>query len=229
MNPKSLPDVTVVIIDNVEPRLTQKALSRTLQQIHPAEVHVWSGQEFPFYGSPAPLQLFHAEPNNLDAVAEILWYEVPKCVKTSHMLLIQWDGWVLDGKRWTDEFLSYDYIGAPWPWHPNKRIGNGGFSLRSTRLMRSLSSFDIIGPEDDCLCRRYRPYLEAHSFSWAPEDLAARFSFEHGPKEPTFGFHGAFNLPSVLPQEEFSELVSIAGKHASSTNAWKRMLGVANA
>ena len=33
--------------------------------------------------------------------------------KTSHALMIQYDGYVLSGDRFSDNFLSYDYIGAP--------------------------------------------------------------------------------------------------------------------
>lgn len=37
-----------------------------------------------------------------------------------------------------DEFLKWDYIGAPWPPHHNvnsKNVGNGGFSLRTKKYM----------------------------------------------------------------------------------------------
>ena len=33
--------------------------------------------------------------------------------KTSHALMIQYDGYVLSGDRFSENFLSYDYIGAP--------------------------------------------------------------------------------------------------------------------
>ncbi len=35
-------------------------------------------------------------------------------VETEHVLLIQWDGYVVHPDAWSDDFLHYDYIGARW-------------------------------------------------------------------------------------------------------------------
>jgi hypothetical protein len=35
--------------------------------------------------------------------------------ETTHCLHIQMDGLISNYKMWTDEYLDYDYIGAPWP------------------------------------------------------------------------------------------------------------------
>jgi len=35
-------------------------------------------------------------------------------VQTNHCLIVQADGFVLDPNRWREQFLEYDYIGAPW-------------------------------------------------------------------------------------------------------------------
>ncbi|HEY5412006.1 MAG TPA: hypothetical protein VIJ94_14885 [Caulobacteraceae bacterium] len=53
-------------------------------------------------------------------------------------------------------------------------------------------------------CRELRPLLEQrHGIRFAPVELAERFSFEHGaPPGPTFGFHGAFNLPRAMPEAD---------------------------
>ena len=31
------------------------------------------------------------------------------------MLIVQDDGFIINKNLWDEEFLSYDYIGAPWP------------------------------------------------------------------------------------------------------------------
>lgn len=49
-------------------------------------------------------------------------------IKSRHFLIFQTDSCLL--KEGVDEFLQYDYIGAPWP-HMKNMVGNGGFSLRS--------------------------------------------------------------------------------------------------
>lgn len=120
----------------------------------------------------------------------------------SHVLVIQWDGHVLNAQAWSDEFLGFDYIGAPWPHLPAPHdVGNGGFSLRSRRLLELLREpqFPPEHPEDVCIGVRYRPALEARGLRFADAALARRFSVEEGSLESRpFGFHGPFHLPEVL-------------------------------
>ena len=46
-------------------------------------------------------------------------------------LLFQTDSCLL--KDGIEDFLEFDYIGAPWP-HLRNQIGNGGFSLRDKHV-----------------------------------------------------------------------------------------------
>lgn len=125
--------------------------------------------------------------------------EAHKSINTTHVLIIQYDGYVLNWKAWNPEWLQYDYIGAPWMWYKDgKQVGNGGFSLRSKRLMEIVSKMDIPNchPEDDVICRQYREVLEKeHNIKFAPLEVAERFSIE-GYNQPgakytgQFGFHG---------------------------------------
>lgn len=126
--------------------------------------------------------------------------ELNKYVDTSHCLVVQWDGYILDDNAWKEEFLEYDYIGAPWLYSDGRNVGNGGFSLRSKRLLDILATDDFISalhPEDDAICRTYRPYLEEiHGIKFAPQELAESFSYElREPNQKTFGFHGNFYAP----------------------------------
>ncbi len=67
-------------------------------------------------------------------------------VETSHALCIQWDGYVLRGQAWDPAFLTYDYIGAPWPhFSDGHNVGNGGFSLRSRRLLEACRQLPFDG------------------------------------------------------------------------------------
>lgn len=123
-----------------------------------------------------------------------------KYIDTDYVLLIQHDGYVLNGESWDEEFLKYDYIGAPWLYVDGKNVGNGGFSLRSRKLLTVLGQDDFIqatDPEDQAIARLYRDYLtKTHGIEFAPEELADKFSFEL--REPickTFGFHGNFHKP----------------------------------
>jgi hypothetical protein len=78
--------------------------------------------------------------------------------------------------------------------------------------------FPLGHPEDDVLCRRYRPELERAGFRWAPIDVALRFSFERtgfSGSEAHFGYHGIFNWPRVFPFAALQErtLLALANKY----------------
>lgn len=135
--------------------------------------------------------------------------ELHKYVDTDFVLLFQNDGFILNPEHWSDDFLNYDYIGAPWPNHEESRVGNGGFSLRSKKLLnitKDLIYLDNVGlsggsftPEDHLLCRYYYNYLIKVGIKFAPIDIAIRFSFEQFIPEYPFwnhdmslGFHGLF-------------------------------------
>jgi hypothetical protein len=61
-------------------------------------------------------------------------------------------------------------------------------------------------PEDEVLCRRHRAWLEsAHGVVYALPALARRFAFENeSPRQPTFGFHGPYNLPRFVDEPTLS-------------------------
>lgn len=120
-------------------------------------------------------------------------------VATEFVLIIQWDGFVINPSAWSDTFLDYDYVGARWGWPTDGHtVGNGGFSLRSRRLLDALADPHVaeIAVEDEAICRTYRTYLEtARGIRYAPEAMADQFSFETTyPQGLPFGFHGLFNF-----------------------------------
>ncbi|MEI7451631.1 MAG: DUF5672 family protein [Candidatus Falkowbacteria bacterium] len=136
-------------------------------------------------------------------------------VDTPHVLIVQYDGFILNSKAWNDEFLDYDYIGAPWlvaDWSiknfnfPSELlgqwvVGNGGFSLRSKKLLSMISElfrdnkFEKYDPEDAAICVYYRQLLEDNGIKFSPVDLAKKFCFEgqnikNYHWDGQFGFHG---------------------------------------
>lgn len=141
--------------------------------------------------------------------------DLDKYVDTPYVLIVQYDGFILNPSAWSDEFLKYDYIGAPWlvaDWSvknfdfPRELIGkyvvgNGGFNLRSKRLL-SLSSelykkgeLKRYSPEDVSICVYYRDLFEKHGIKFAPIELARQFSYEAEDDknyswDGQFGFHG---------------------------------------
>lgn len=137
--------------------------------------------------------------------------QLPDYVRTEHCLIVQWDGFVIDPAQWDDRFLDCDYLGAPWPQFTDGHdMGNGGFSLRSRRLMQACRSPGFVQshPEDIAIGRLNRAFLEhEHGIVFADGAMAARFSFERAvPPVPTFGFHGVFNMVPLLGPERFWEI-----------------------
>jgi hypothetical protein len=159
----------------------------------------------------------------LEDSAAYSWFvlkELVSHVATEFVLIVQWDGYVLDGSRWEDGFRRFDYIGAPWPWSwipAGQEVGNGGFSLRSRRLLEVLAdeAFEVGHPEDVRICRTWRAELELRRVVFADPDTAARFSVEHGPgSERRFGFHGIFNFWRVVSEAELNGLFDIVSPAA---------------
>lgn len=150
-------------------------------------------------------------------------------------LVIQWDGFVADGRRWQRAFLQHDYIGAPWA-HMQGTVGAGGFSLRSRRLIETVRDLrrqephrDADTAEDVQICVTRREAILAAGMRFAPPDVAAQFAFERMPDEAhrapqTLGFHGAFNLPLVLAEDEILALLtSIVPRMPPSWAPWYLM------
>lgn len=149
---------------------------------------------------------------------------------TPFALIVQWDGYVIHPEAWQDRFREFDYIGARWPWlSAGRDVGNGGFSLRSKRLLEALADSAITDfpIEDVAIGQTYRPLLEkSHAIRFAPADVADCFSFEVTPlPQPTFGFHALFNFWLTVPEADLpSILASLADANTDAPQL--RVLGV---
>lgn len=199
---KHIPNVTIVIVDCVNYGEAVMAITRTLEQVTPHSVLFFTDQ--PIKGDNFETVVI-PRINSTEEYSKFIITEMCNHITTSHILIIQNDGFVLDGSVWTDEFLEYDYIGAPWFYKDGRNVGNGGFSLRSANLHHILWDTDLIDvevlhPEDEVICRLYRSNLEKLGIRFAPEELAHQFAYEcHEPMQPTFGFHGKFHPPYKEP------------------------------
>jgi hypothetical protein len=150
-----------------------------------------------------------------EAYSRFVMKELAGHVGTDFVLLVQWDGFVVNAGAWSDDFLDYDYIGAKWVFYDDGHtVGNGGFSLRSRRLLEALRDPHIVPDEaeDVAICRTYRTHLEqAHGIRFAPEAVADRFAFEASYwTTPPFGFHGLFNFWMFLDGAGLAAFLSMA-------------------
>jgi len=207
-----LPDVTLVMIDGTCPELARLSLLDSMEQADFGDVLICSPNPIM---TPRSCRWLRTDKwTDRLGPSAFIWYDLHKLVKTKFVLLTSWDAWVTDASVWSDEFLQYDYVGAPWWYDDGMNVGHG--LLRSTRLLKFLAdhrdALPIAHPEDDLLSRKYRPALEKHGFKWAPEHVAARFMFEcTKPSRDSrhFMFHDSFNFPLVLQGERLAERIHL--------------------
>jgi hypothetical protein len=185
--------------------------------------------------------LSNEKPNNLPEYAEFVkidpikdimdfnrfcFSELYKYVDTSHTLLFQDHAYILNSQMWDNSWLMWDWIGSPWGIVENAyianngeraRVGNGGFSLRSKRMLELPSKMNWqlreeqgFYNEDGNFCCYYRKEMLENGIQYAPLDVALKFSYEnpvpeHGSTYPTtFGFHK--NVPLA---NEFSRIYKL--------------------
>lgn len=198
----SLPNVTLVCIDTASYNLSLIALKNALAQCRFTRALLFTDKDLRVPG----VETIRIPPlSALSAYSIFVMRELGQFIDTSHLLVVQWDGFVLDAKWWSDSFFDYDYIGAKWEFQDGYNVGNSGFALMSRRLLTALRDPAIIPghPDDGLICRTYRPLLESsYGIRYAPEAVAERFSYENVPsRAPTFGVHGAYNFMPVLDRQ----------------------------
>jgi hypothetical protein len=140
-------------------------------------------------------------------------------IDTEYCLVVQDDGWVINGLNFTGEYYEYDYVGAPthmgilgdqamfhFSWVHVKDpivVQNGGFSLRSRKFLEAPSKHGIVHKlynqqpfinEDVQLSGLLRLQLESLGIRYAPLNIAKHFSIEYmGP-----GLHDDIDLERLV-------------------------------
>jgi hypothetical protein len=201
-----LPHVTLVCVDTREPTFALWAMRRTMSGIRFGDVVLFT-EAARLAEPPEHARVVDVRVDTIEEYSQFMLRGLAGHTHTSHVLVIQWDGFVTHPQHWSADFLQWDYIGARWHDRPrDQSVGNGGFSLRSRRLLQALQDpqIRISHPEDVCICSENRLLLEQrHGIRIAPPEVAERFAYERiAPDGPTFGFHGLFNLPRELPPTE---------------------------
>jgi hypothetical protein len=140
-------------------------------------------------------------------------------IETDFCLLVQEDGWVINGVNFEKSYYDYDYIGAPchaaisgnqliqrFQWTQMSSVSviqNGGFSLRSHRFLEAPNRLGIaympetrppLFNEDIQLTGTLRPSLEAAGLRFAPDAIARGFAIEYlGPR-----FHDTLDFSNLV-------------------------------
>jgi hypothetical protein len=205
----ALPQVTLCAASSVNVVGTIRALETSLAQVDFAACKLFT-DSLVRTDHPGITVVPIAPLTSARAYSDFLLKQMVDHLDTSHCIVAQWDGHVLDSARWRPEFLDYDYIGASWPQFTDGHdVGNGGFSLRSRRLMEACRElgFQADHPEDMAIGRFNRDWLERKGMRFAPRALADLFSAERaGNVSRSFGYHGAWLMPRAIGVEAFWEV-----------------------
>lgn len=157
------------------------------------------------------IQLLQLEQiKDIESWNKAIIYDLPQYIKTDYCILIHADGYIINPQEWKDEWLKYDFIGAPFPLPTDdysyrdkkgeiQRVGNS-VSLRSKKLLqvpikRNLEwkPFHGYTNEDGFISVNYRHIYEEEGCKFASLKVAVHFSKEHDIPEnkniKTFAFH----------------------------------------
>ena len=205
-----LSDVTLVSATSVDIPDTLLAFAISMHDIDFGSVKLLTPEPIPSLDS--RIEWVSIPPINFLGYSKLIFNELHKFIDTPYCLVIQADGFVLNAQSWRSEFLEYDYIGAPWDRYlrvgdnfidtENGRVGNGGFSLRSKKLLELTSKIpfdDLSFPSksEDLIIGHYlRNEMISHGIKFPTPELAAKFSIESPESafaqtpNTAFGFHG---------------------------------------
>lgn len=215
-----MPSIAIACIDTQNHSLARKAVEQTISCLFkckaPANRVYWlSDQPVDCFSQVslcwcpvAPISTFPYDYNLL------CLRTLPDLIQEDFVLIVQHDGYAVNAQAWCDDFLNYDYIGAvSWSFLQPPVVGNGGFSLRSKKLMKALAKLNLpcdYDGEDAQICQYNRQQLEKDfGIKFAPHYLADRFSMESGRQSPwigkSFGFHGKHDIAKYYTNYQFGE------------------------
>jgi len=215
-----IPSCTLVMVETRQVNLAIKTLQYMMDRVKFDDVILFTSEHdsFDYYGD--GINKMGIQINDVDDYNRFMICELPTYITTNRILCTQCDGFITNPDGWMDEFLEYDYIGAPWWYHPYNSmpgqaistpstcVGNGGFSLRSLKMCKVAKAvtekynINNIHPEDVYVCRTLRPYMNEAGVKFAPEWLAHKFSCEDRVYANQFGFHGhnTYDMNPLLPR-----------------------------
>ncbi len=144
-------------------------------------------------------------PLSYDQYSLFIYFSLHHYLSRDFCLLVQDDGWCINGSNFTEDYYQYDYIGAPchaafignnlitnYQWVNlgdfSRVIQNGGFSLRSKKLLQAPTKFGglylphnepVFRNEDVQFTGIFKERFESLGFKFAPIEKAVNFSVEY--------------------------------------------------
>lgn len=119
-----------------------------------------------------------------------IWEQLSETVLT-----VQYDGYIF--KYLPEKYLKYDYIGSPWL---NGKVGNGGVSIRKSKVMKEICQKDVIldtENEDE--------FFSRNIINPVSKEIALSFSSETILSEESVAFHKIYMYHSYNKVYKFYE------------------------
>tara|TARA_Y100000739_G_C20404970_1_gene371841 strand:- start:12 stop:746 length:735 start_codon:yes stop_codon:yes gene_type:complete len=225
-------DITIVAVSDIKIKKTINAILTSSKKLDPLESIFFTSKSINIssYQSTFMKKVNINPINSLKDYSNFIIYSLHKYITTKYVLIVQWDGFICNIKKWDPKFLDFDYVGAPFVprfkdlnYAKDKEgrfyvVGNGGFSLRSKKLLESASKFNLKDDklftnfhEDGFYCVLHRNLLESKGFTWSTFEIAKKFSIEiplsiKDISDLPFGFHGKKMLLLILIKRLFNTI-----------------------
>jgi hypothetical protein len=151
-----LPSVTLMIVDCLNVHRSAKVLEICKSKADFGDIKLLTSipTDNPHAVKIMPL-------NSLVAYSIFMLTKSHRYISTSHAMIVQRDGWILNPESFDRAWLNLDYIGPLFMQYD--KVGSGGFSLRSKRLMdqtsRDLPDWDGSQHHADII-QKTLPYYE---------------------------------------------------------------------
>ena len=203
--------ISLVLVTSINHELAEFSLRKSIQSKKFDEVLIFSDKKIPINHPHRHISIsntFSRTDYSIFCLKHMYQY-----IETDHVLIVQPDGMAVNSQYWDDDFLNYDYIGPPYNINEtatnealveyfglkeyknvNKWIvGNGGFSLRTRKLMIHIIQNYQRNPKDneDVYFSRI---IQDHNLGIFPTmHEAYSFSSEGIVSANSFGGHCYFN------------------------------------
>ena len=246
-----LPNVTLVAMTSVNINATIKAMKYSMRGIEFGDAVLITHKK-PLN---LPKNIRYEYTSQLTSINDFNYkmvYDLGDYIKTDFALIVHADGFVVHPEMWRDEFLDYDYVGAPWPLpaegHEEQykdiygntcRVGNSA-GIRSKRLMDYPKSHNVPWEaqiegdrvwynEDVFICCKIRHLLEADGMRIAPIDVAKYYAHEYMVPEvegiTPFAFHKWLGTNAQYPRFVKDKPIVVIKKIVKRLIGWEKRKG----
>jgi len=210
VNKIKLPNVEIISINTHNPEQSVKAIEYSSRNFEFASKKIMSD----IMPTSLPSDVSFVQiPKFVDRFdySDFAFKELYDYTQSEFVLMIHDDGFIINPHLWNPDFLKYDYIGAPWPGSSSNidygRVGNGGFCIRSRRLLKATRELIYEPAHDDWIIGvTHNHILRGMGIHTAPVTLAMTFALELPIEECDYNLNNTFGFHSKRSQQHIDRV-----------------------